>query len=100
MMLITPKRSSPRAHAQKYHPPDQKRAAPFTPRSHPVHTLAPQAKVFGRKLLGALTEAFGKTILGSGYFHADPHPGAPWRFGEKTLSTTTLPRVGFLREFF
>jgi len=34
-----------------------------------------QAKAFGRKLLGALTEAFGKTILGTGFFHADPHPG-------------------------
>lgn len=34
-----------------------------------------EAKAFGRKLLSALTEACGRTILGTGFFHADPHPG-------------------------
>ena len=29
----------------------------------------------GRATLGALTTAFGRTILESGFFHADPHPG-------------------------
>lgn len=34
-----------------------------------------EAQLFGRQLLSALTTAFGRTILGSGFFHADPHPG-------------------------
>jgi len=34
-----------------------------------------EAQLFGRKLLSALTEAFGLTILEGGFFHADPHPG-------------------------
>ena len=34
-----------------------------------------EAQLFGRQLLGALTTAFGRTILESGFFHADPHPG-------------------------
>lgn len=35
----------------------------------------PEAKLFGRKLLTALTEVFGRTMLETGFFHADPHPG-------------------------
>lgn len=34
-----------------------------------------ESKLFGRKLLGALTYAFGRNILETGFFHADPHPG-------------------------
>jgi aarF domain-containing kinase len=34
-----------------------------------------EAQLFGRTMLRALTDAFGKTILGTGFFHADPHPG-------------------------
>eukprot|EP00554_Chaetoceros_debilis_P009926 CAMPEP_0194104704 /NCGR_PEP_ID=MMETSP0150-20130528/5032_1 /TAXON_ID=122233 /ORGANISM="Chaetoceros debilis, Strain MM31A-1" /LENGTH=594 /DNA_ID=CAMNT_0038792341 /DNA_START=162 /DNA_END=1946 /DNA_ORIENTATION=+ len=36
---------------------------------------SPEAQLFGRKLLSSLTEVFGKSILGTGFFHADPHPG-------------------------
>ena len=36
---------------------------------------SPEAKLFGRKLLTALTSVFGRTILETGFFHADPHPG-------------------------
>jgi len=36
---------------------------------------SPEAKLFGRKLLKALTYSFGRTILETGFFHADPHPG-------------------------
>jgi aarF domain-containing kinase len=36
---------------------------------------SPEAKLFARKLLHALTQAFGRTILETGFFHADPHPG-------------------------
>lgn len=36
---------------------------------------SPEAKLFGRKLLKALTYAFGRNILETGFFHADPHPG-------------------------
>ncbi|KAI2507987.1 ABC1 family-like protein [Fragilaria crotonensis] len=36
---------------------------------------SPEAKLFGRKLLTALTNVFGRTILETGFFHADPHPG-------------------------
>ena len=34
-----------------------------------------EAKLFGQKLLSTLTEAFGRTVLEGGFFHADPHPG-------------------------
>jgi aarF domain-containing kinase len=36
---------------------------------------SPEAKLFGRNLLSALTTVFGRTILETGFFHADPHPG-------------------------
>lgn len=36
---------------------------------------SPEAKIFGKKLLNALTQVFGRTILETGFFHADPHPG-------------------------
>jgi len=36
---------------------------------------SPESKLFGRKLLKALTYAFGRNILETGFFHADPHPG-------------------------
>jgi len=35
----------------------------------------PEAKVFARRLLRSLTDAFGFCILETGFFHADPHPG-------------------------
>ena len=31
---------------------------------------SPEAQLFGRKLLSSLTEVFGKSILGTGFFHA------------------------------
>ena len=34
-----------------------------------------QVKLFGRQLLSALTSCFGRSILETGFFHADPHPG-------------------------
>jgi len=34
-----------------------------------------EAKLFARKLLKSLTTAFGWSILESGFFHADAHPG-------------------------
>ena len=46
-----------------------------TMRRRGIDPESAEAKAFGRKLLSALTEAFGKTILGTGFFHADPHPG-------------------------
>lgn len=36
---------------------------------------SPESKLFGRKLLKALTYAFGRNILETGFFHGDPHPG-------------------------
>jgi aarF domain-containing kinase len=36
---------------------------------------SPEAQLFGRKLLTALTYCFGRNILEQGFFHADPHPG-------------------------
>jgi len=35
----------------------------------------PEAKLFGRRLLTALSQVFGRNILETGFFHADPHPG-------------------------
>mmetsp|Transcript_28369 Transcript_28369/g.56783 ORF Transcript_28369/g.56783 Transcript_28369/m.56783 type:complete len:610 (+) Transcript_28369:52-1881(+) len=35
----------------------------------------PESKIFGRRLLKSLTEVFGRSILETGFFHADPHPG-------------------------
>ena len=36
---------------------------------------SPRAKLFGKKLVGDLTQVFGRNILETGLFHADPHPG-------------------------
>jgi aarF domain-containing kinase len=36
---------------------------------------SPEAKLFGRTLLTTLTAVFGRNILETGFFHADPHPG-------------------------
>jgi aarF domain-containing kinase len=36
---------------------------------------SPESILFGRKLLRALTDVFARSILESGFFHADPHPG-------------------------
>lgn len=36
---------------------------------------SPESKLFGRKLLKSLTSVFGRSILETGFFHADPHPG-------------------------
>jgi len=36
---------------------------------------SPESLLFGRKLLSSLTHVFGRTILETGFFHADPHPG-------------------------
>jgi len=36
---------------------------------------SPEAQLFGRRLLEALSETFGRCILETGFFHADPHPG-------------------------
>jgi len=46
-----------------------------TMRARGIDPDGPEARLFGRRLLTALTEAFGRTILESGFFHADPHPG-------------------------
>lgn len=46
-----------------------------TMRARGIDPDSPEAKLFGRRLLSALTEAFGRTILETGFFHADPHPG-------------------------
>ena len=35
----------------------------------------PESQLFGRNLLRALTDVFGRCILETGFFHADPHPG-------------------------
>lgn len=35
----------------------------------------PESKLFGKKLLKGLTYIFGRSILETGFFHADPHPG-------------------------
>ena len=39
---------------------------------------SPESKLFGRNLLSSLTKVFGQSILETGFFHADPHPGT-WR---------------------
>eukprot|EP00578_Thalassiosira_sp_NH16_P006495 CAMPEP_0181126250 /NCGR_PEP_ID=MMETSP1071-20121207/27518_1 /TAXON_ID=35127 /ORGANISM="Thalassiosira sp., Strain NH16" /LENGTH=624 /DNA_ID=CAMNT_0023211817 /DNA_START=132 /DNA_END=2006 /DNA_ORIENTATION=+ len=36
---------------------------------------SPEAQLFGRRLLRSLTDVFGRCILETGFFHADPHPG-------------------------
>jgi len=36
---------------------------------------SPESQLFGRKLLRSLTDVFGRCILETGFFHADPHPG-------------------------
>jgi aarF domain-containing kinase len=36
---------------------------------------SPESKLFGRKIVKSLTEVFGRNMLETGLFHADPHPG-------------------------
>lgn len=36
---------------------------------------SPESQLFGRRLLKSLTEVFGRCILETGFFHADPHAG-------------------------
>jgi len=36
---------------------------------------SPESQLFGRRLLRSLTDVFGRCILETGFFHADPHPG-------------------------
>jgi len=36
---------------------------------------SPEGQLFGRRLLKSLTSIFGRCILETGFFHADPHPG-------------------------
>jgi aarF domain-containing kinase len=36
---------------------------------------SPESLLFGRKLLGSLTDAYSHMIFGSGIIHGDPHPG-------------------------
>lgn len=36
---------------------------------------SPESILFGKKLLGALTDAYSNMIFGSGIIHGDPHPG-------------------------
>ena len=36
---------------------------------------SPAATLLGRRLLRALTDAYGAMLLGEGFFHGDPHPG-------------------------
>jgi len=36
---------------------------------------SPESKVAGVRILGQLSEAFGRMMLGAGFIHGDPHPG-------------------------
>ncbi|CAK0888707.1 unnamed protein product, partial [Prorocentrum cordatum] len=36
---------------------------------------SPAGKALGRRILGALTSAYGNMIFSSGFVHGDPHPG-------------------------
>lgn len=40
-----------------------------------INPDSPESQLFGRKLLRSLTDVFGRCILETGFFHADPHPG-------------------------
>ena len=66
-----------------------------------------RAKLFGKKLVQDLTYVFGRNILETGLFHADPHPGKSyiWNSGDsQSLCTANLsdhaPFVTFSRESF
>jgi aarF domain-containing kinase len=36
---------------------------------------SPESKLFGMKIIKSLTQVFGRNMLETGLFHADPHPG-------------------------
>ena len=40
-----------------------------------IEAGSPEAKIAGRRILKALSEAFGRMIFKSGFIHGDPHPG-------------------------
>eukprot|EP01035_Chromulina_nebulosa_P019087 gene19087-24915_t len=62
-----------------------------------------ESKIFGNKLLSALTDAYGYMIFGSGIIHADPHPGNIFIMPDNSISLldcgqikelTTYQRLG------
>eukprot|EP00962_Isochrysis_galbana_P042283 scaffold15750_cov110-Isochrysis_galbana.AAC.1 len=76
-------------------------------RARGIDPESAEAKAFGRKLLSALTRACGSTILGTGFFHADPHPGNIFvlddgrigliDFGQVSAFPGPCPEIGRLR---
>jgi len=53
----------------------------------------PEAKLFGRNLLKGLTEVFGRCILETGFFHADPHPGNIFVLDDGTVGLIDFGQV-------
>jgi len=77
--IVTP-RSVPALVSKRVLVMDYLKGVPLSRASDEMKTkgVAPdgvEAKLFARKLLDSLTTAFGWSILESGFFHADAHPG-------------------------
>merc|ERR1719253_2571052 len=54
---------------------------------------SPEAQLFGRKLLRSLTDVFGRCILETGFFHADPHPGNIFVLDDGTVGLIDFGQV-------
>lgn len=64
---------------------------------------SPQSKLFGRKLLTALTDSFGRTILETGFFHAEYVSNSVYYCSTKTFCVTgqgSFPMFGIRARTF
>ena len=60
-------------------------------RARGIEPDSDEAQLFGRQMLRALTDAFATTILGTGFFHADPHPGNIFVLDDGRASPASSP---------
>ena len=76
-----------------YLPGEPLSRAMLTMQEKGIDPQGPEAQLFGRRLLSSLTEAFGRTILEGGFFHADPHPGNVFVMEDGTIGLIDFGQV-------
>eukprot|EP00607_Mallomonas_marina_P003996 CAMPEP_0182437354 /NCGR_PEP_ID=MMETSP1167-20130531/84963_1 /TAXON_ID=2988 /ORGANISM="Mallomonas Sp, Strain CCMP3275" /LENGTH=229 /DNA_ID=CAMNT_0024630243 /DNA_START=1094 /DNA_END=1780 /DNA_ORIENTATION=+ len=61
-----------------------------------VEPGSPESQVLGRRLLSALTDAYGCMIFGSGIIHGDPHPGNIFIMPDSEVALLDCGQVKFM----
>jgi len=59
----------------------------------------PESQLFARNLLRSLTDVFGRCILETGFFHADPHPGNIFVLDDGRIGLIDFGQVRIFVEF-